>query len=207
MHTTLAFTLAVAITGWQAGGAPESIPAPPGYAPPVNANSAHAAQLRAHPSMQVPGFAYPSAHQYPDVTPQGLFGPKRCEGWVYPNGVCGHHCVKDPYSWKNWWFPPGNMVLHYPYFPAEHGYYYFEPYNVTRLAIQQAFVAHTGGDPRHPYDNRTFDDVYETYNERHPEGVDYRDDLDYDGDLGVDGADTGADLPPVPPNGDAGPQP
>ena len=60
-----------------------------------------------------------------------MFGPKKC-GWTYPNGFCGHHFIQDPYCWGNFWATPANMIPHYAYFPAEHGYYYFHPHNVTR---------------------------------------------------------------------------
>ena len=174
MYSSFAFVLAMAATGQQPiPSHPETIPAPPGY-------QAHREEFSnvpghgpyGHGHMRRPSnFAYPTAHPYPDVAPQGIYGPKRCEGWMYPNGICGHRCVKDPHSWMNWWYPPGNMLPHYGYFPAEHGYYYFEPYNVTRVAIQQKFIASIGGDPRHPYANEIFDEVYKIYGQRHADEV------------------------------------
>jgi hypothetical protein len=171
MHASFALILAAAIAGVQpegiqdlppeeVQGRPESIPAPPGY--------------REHGPMrwgEFYPFAYPTAHSYPDVTPQGIYGPRRCEGWMYPNGICGHHCVRDPHSWKNFWCEPGNMLPHYHYFPADHGYFYFEPYNVTRVAIQQSFAASFGGNPRHPYARDIFAKIERRYYERHPEDV------------------------------------
>jgi hypothetical protein len=52
------------------------------------------------------------------------------------------------------------MPQHYPY-PAEmHGYYYLLPYHHSHLRLQQSFVASWGGDPRAPYANEIFEQVY-----------------------------------------------
>ena len=189
MHATLALLLALAGSGQTTPDqiAPEAIPAPPGYgfsdpphAPPqvppgTAVTTAHGAQ-----------FAYPTGHIYPDVAPEGIYGPRTCYGWAYPNGICGHRCVDDPHSWGNWWIPPGNMVPHYHYFSGEHGYYYFAPYNVTRVAMQQGFATSHGGDWRHPYNTSdVFKRVYEIYGKRH-------------------GMDKDKELPPIPPEADDG---
>jgi hypothetical protein len=174
MHATLALTLALAVVGTQ----PETIPAPPAYdAIPLRPEGAPHFHGGGGP---LPQFAYPTGHPYPDVTPHGLYGPKTCHGWAYPNGICGHCCVHDPHSWANWWIPPGNMLPHYAYFPAEHGYFYFEPYNVTRVQLQQSFVASYGGDIRHPYEDSVFDRAYKVYKQRHPEDVDEDEIIDSD---------------------------
>jgi len=55
------------------------------------------------------------------------------------------------------------MFQHYPYYPSMHGYYYFRPYHQSHLARQQAFVMRFGGDPRHPYANEVFGQVYAAY--------------------------------------------
>ncbi len=55
------------------------------------------------------------------------------------------------------------MFPHYAYYPAMHGYYYFRPYHHSHLATQQAFVMRFGGDPRHPYANEVFGQVYAAY--------------------------------------------
>jgi len=154
MHSTLAILLAVTLPG------PEGSPMTIGR--------------RAQ-------FAYPTGHMYPDVAPEGIYGPRRCDGWMYPNGICGHRCVSEPHTWGNWWIPPGNMLPHYHYFSGEHGYYYFAPYNVTRVSMQQAFAVSYGGDPRHPYAvDKLMENVYKIYNKRH----------------GLEEDDT---VPPIPP--------
>jgi hypothetical protein len=165
MQSSLAFILAAALSGVQPDAPPENIPAPPGYEAPSEFPQPHGPMRWG----EFYPFAYPTGHSYPDVTPQGIYGPRRCDGWMYPNGICGHHCVRDPHSWKNFWCEPGNMLPHYHYFAAEHGYFYFEPYNVTRVAIQQSFAASFGGNPRHPYAQDVFDKVEEKYLRRHPE--------------------------------------
>ena len=182
MHATLAILLAVAGSGQLPDDiVPESIPSPTGQA------------IARHHGPLPPGapatfgqpaqFAYPTGHIYPDVAPEGIYGPRCCNGWMYPNGICGHKCVEDPHSWGNWWIPPGNMIMHYPYFPAEHGYYHYAPYNVTRVEMQQAFAASYGGDWRHPYSNSVFERVYDIYGKRH-------------------GIDKEKELPPLPPEDD-----
>jgi len=56
-----------------------------------------------------------------------------------------------------------DMGLHYPYFPAMHGYYYFRPYHHSHIPRQQLFVESWGGDRRNPYSNQVFQLVYEQY--------------------------------------------
>ncbi len=43
------------------------------------------------------------------------------------------------------------------------GYYYFRPYNHRHVAEQQQTVAKWGGDPRNPYANEVFRQVYAEY--------------------------------------------
>jgi hypothetical protein len=53
------------------------------------------------------------------------------------------------------------MPLHFPYIAEPKFYYYFRPYNWFHIPVQQDDVRAFGGDPRHPYDNRIFQSVYE----------------------------------------------
>lgn len=192
MHSAFAIMLAAVVTGQQPNILPELIPAPPehesigeGYYPPLAVESA--------PGPSFTQFAYPTGHPYPDVAPQGVYGPVHCTGWVYPNGYCGHHCVQDQSSWKNWWFAPGNMPLHYHYFAADHGYFYHAPYTVTRLGIQQAYAASYGGDPRHPYSTEAVDRAMAEFKKRHGEKAD-----DDNAKPSPDN-DLPSELPPFPP--------
>ena len=185
MHSTLAILLAITAGGQVPEDVvPESIPAPPGYGAITHGNlhgqtrtgTGHA-ETYGRPAQ----FAYPTGHIYPDVAPEGIYGPRCCRGWMYPNEICGHHCLAEPHSWGNWWIPPGNMIPHYHYFSAEHGYCAFKPYNVTRVGMQQAFAVSYGGDPRHPYRrDKIFKEVYRIFNKRH-------------------GTDKDTELPPIPP--------
>jgi len=47
------------------------------------------------------------------------------------------------------------------YWPAEHGYYYFRPYNMVHVKDQREIARSWGEDPRNPYDHKVFDRVYE----------------------------------------------
>lgn len=53
-----------------------------------------------------------------------------------------------------------NMPQHHRYFPQSHGYYYFRPYNHHTIRLHQNAVTRYGGDPRNPYSNKIFDDIY-----------------------------------------------
>ena len=53
-----------------------------------------------------------------------------------------------------------DMPQHYPYAPPSSGTYYFRPYSVTGLRLQQQAVRQWGGDPRNPYSNELFERVY-----------------------------------------------
>ena len=55
------------------------------------------------------------------------------------------------------------MYQHYAYYPEMHGYYYFRPYNWTHLAEHQQIATEWGEDPRNPYANTLFDQVYADY--------------------------------------------
>ncbi len=61
------------------------------------------------------------------------------------SGGCGNTC---------------NMPLHHMYYPQEHGYYYFRPYNSKMIAGQQQSSMRWAGDPRNPYDNTLFQAIY-----------------------------------------------
>jgi len=52
------------------------------------------------------------------------------------------------------------MIPHYAYYPCDHGYYYFRPYNVSHIRPQQAMAASWGADPRNPYGNEIFEKIY-----------------------------------------------
>ena len=54
----------------------------------------------------------------------------------------------------------GDMPPHYAYPPANHGYYYFRPYNYISILDHQQRALSMGGDPRAPYANKVFERVY-----------------------------------------------
>ncbi len=62
-----------------------------------------------------------------------------------------------------------DMPPHFPYMAQPKFYYYFRPYNWFHIEAQQQEVLNYGGDPRHPYANRFFNDVYEQVAEEYNE--------------------------------------
>lgn len=63
-----------------------------------------------------------------------------------------------------------NEFPHYPYFPCDHGYYYFQPYNVSHVALHQSIAAGWGIDARNPYSNEIFQKVYAQYEAEQSKG-------------------------------------
>lgn len=55
----------------------------------------------------------------------------------------------------------GDLVQHMPHFGTTHGYYYFRPYHVMHVFSQQELATRWGGDPRNPYDNTMFQNIYQ----------------------------------------------
>jgi len=80
-----------------------------------------------------------------------------CECCEIPHGVFGFHHRFYPSPCHS----PGNMTQHLPYVAAPKNYYYFRPYNWFHILDQQKEVALYGGDPRHPYANDLFEEVYQ----------------------------------------------
>ena len=66
---------------------------------------------------------------------------------------------------KAWWHPLRDMTPHQEYFPPNHGYYYFRPYNSEHIYDQQSWANEWNHDPRHPYTNRFFQGIYEQVEE------------------------------------------
>ena len=48
-----------------------------------------------------------------------------------------------------------------PYFPVNHGNYYFRPYTWSHVGIQQQIASTWGADPRAPYQSEVFAHLYE----------------------------------------------
>lgn len=61
------------------------------------------------------------------------------------------------------WHSPGDMHQHVPYLAMPKNYYYFRPYQWFHIPEQQAEVTSYGGDPRHPYANREFQEIYQEF--------------------------------------------
>jgi hypothetical protein len=102
--------------------------------------------------------------------------PASLHGTVYEDdGFCSHccggglmwgrRCRAGAHALKGLLKP--DMPPHTPYraLPAE--YYYFRPYNILHIPAHQEEVITYGEDPRMPYANRVFDDIYGDIPERH----------------------------------------
>jgi hypothetical protein len=61
------------------------------------------------------------------------------------------------------------MTQRYPYYPKDHGHYYFRPYHMYRVVLQRELAASWGEDPRNPYAHSVFDRVYEQLRAEQPE--------------------------------------
>jgi ribosomal protein L37AE/L43A len=74
---------------------------------------------------------------------------------------CGqrHHHKGTPLH--DWLCPPCNLTQRYPYYPKDHGHYYFRPYHMQRVQEQQAIAVTWGEDPRNPYGQLVFERVYD----------------------------------------------
>uniref|UniRef100_A0A7C4LNI4 Uncharacterized protein n=1 Tax=Schlesneria paludicola TaxID=360056 RepID=A0A7C4LNI4_9PLAN len=59
-----------------------------------------------------------------------------------------------------------DLYPHYPYFPKDHGYYYFRPYNYIHVLTHQQTVVKLGGDPRNPYSTQLLANLF--VNVEHP---------------------------------------
>lgn len=74
-----------------------------------------------------------------------------CEQYI---GIWSKHCMPSP------WCCPGNMRQHFAYEATPHFYYYFRPYNAAQIGPQQAVAESWVANPRTPYSNDVFDEVY-----------------------------------------------
>lgn len=59
-----------------------------------------------------------------------------------------------------------DLYPHYPYYPKDHGYYYFRPYNYIHVLEHQQTVLKWGGDPRNPYSTQVLANLF--VNVQHP---------------------------------------
>ena len=60
------------------------------------------------------------------------------------------------------------MYPHYAYYPQDHGYYYFRPYNWMHVQQHAGQVMMMGGDPANPYSTAMFDSIYEGFYAENP---------------------------------------
>ncbi|TWT39618.1 hypothetical protein [Blastopirellula retiformator] len=79
-----------------------------------------------------------------------------------------HGCEQYYSFWSNHcmpavWCCPGNMRQHFPYEASPHFYYYFRPYNAAMIAPQQVVAEQWVANPRLPYSNDVFEEVYRDF--------------------------------------------
>ncbi len=108
-------------------------------------------------------------------------GATCCNTDCYRCCCCGHPCCYMPgihhrtrrgkLRWCRVW-TTGDMYQHYAYYPANHGYHYFRPYNYTNVLEHKATVGCLGGEPNHPYSVAMFAPSYESYYLTNPKLVD-----------------------------------
>jgi hypothetical protein len=65
-----------------------------------------------------------------------------------------------PTPWFYWWLSYRGRGQHYAYPPPVPGSYYFRPYSLAQLRAQQQAAQDWGGDPRNPYSNKVFQQIY-----------------------------------------------
>ena len=132
-----------------------------------------AAPAQAEPTPAVPQpmpevFAGPES---PQMLPSGAdlswhpHGPM--DGMEGPNPYSCPHCSHRYPNGRphlDWLISPCNMYPRIEYWPKDHGYYYFRPYNMVHVCIQRDLAASWGEDPRNPYDHQVFDRVYQALN-------------------------------------------
>ena len=93
----------------------------------------------------------------PPSEPIGITeGCQTCTG----GGSC-HRCNAATCSnARSCWRSSCDMFQHHAYYPIDHGYYYFRPYNYMNVLCHVNLATTLGEDPRHPYANRLFERVY-----------------------------------------------
>ena len=98
---------------------------------------------------------------------QGHYGCLGCNGCLSgcPLFGCWHLCnCCDPCTRKRlqakYCGTPGDMYPESPYFPVNHGNYYFRPYTYAHIGIQQQIASRWGADPRAPYQSELFCHLY-----------------------------------------------
>jgi hypothetical protein len=110
---------------------------------------------------------YAASHHVPygsqeasyEGAPDAPFVGSHDQDWVHPCCKCPScklmHGLPHPHKSRC------DMPLHIPYLAEPKFYYYFRPYQWFHIPVQQGDVQAFGGDPRHPYDNRIFQSVYQ----------------------------------------------
>lgn len=165
-----------------------AMPLPPGCeAPSVPGCAMPAAPVCCQPVPScaqpvVPGCAQPmQSYPYGSQAVNGGWGQPVVNGIQCGNGDC--RCGRDDCpcgcnsgcgdrlrnrcAWSHA-HTTGDLYPHYPYFPQDHGHYYFRPYNAVHVDLHRSQVMGLGGDPRAPYSVSMFDRIYDAYYQQYP---------------------------------------
>lgn len=141
--------------------APEPVHAPPAYLP--QPEPAYTAPNPPAPPMTPPAYVpvseesvydFPVSNAFREGVPyhdcedeSGTYG---CFGW----------CCCCCWGWAE--RSTGDMHPHYAYHPTDHGYYYFAPYNYSKIAEHQELAIRWGGDARWPYLTDSLSRLYDS---------------------------------------------
>lgn len=125
----------------------------------------------------IAALALPSLTNAQEVVSGGCVSNPSCE-------TCASDCESDGcHSWKSkyelWkckqehkcrhlrtWLckgcctTTGDLYPHYPYFPEQHGYYDFAPYNASYMLIQRRIAAQMGETLDNPYARAMYPEIY-----------------------------------------------
>jgi len=121
-------------------------------APPVSDQDAqedHSDLFGPEPSQELP-----ESTAFAAYAPYGNDCDACGDGYQWQRCTCqGGYC-------RTLFAPRCNMPQHHPYYTCPQSYYYFRPYNGFHIPPQQAVAASFGEDPRLPYANTLFRNLY-----------------------------------------------
>lgn len=144
-------SLALSLTFWVVAAEPVPVPADAaaGLAPAAVPDAALA------PHGYQPGNFLGMQGSPSGTGAYGSAGALQGSECFYNNG-----CSRNGTCCSDWWCPPCTMSQRIEYWPVEHGYYYFRPYQMSHVVQQREIARSWGEDPRNPYDHKVFERVY-----------------------------------------------
>lgn len=152
----VAFGLLAATAAPYTGTMPATMPSP--TVARSGAGSTRVAQAQMVEEVAPPQPALEDAMSYGFSSPDdsSTYGGNGCQQCGCSGCVDNGFGPELPCPWRS----TCNLFQHVPYYVEPKTYYYFRPYNFTHVWQQRKQVAAWGGDPRHPYSNEIFKQVY-----------------------------------------------